>query len=214
MKVSFIRLIKVRISCVCAHALFGHERVIYEAHESQNIICIRTCIIHSWESFVMEVRISKSVPHDSYTSFLLLAWFKRGNNISRQRNTNSFSTRGSASDSQRSRNRFRTTTQEPEPQEPFVRTRQRPSPTRTQDSTPSRTRTRGRFRTQDTTTTTREPFRTAEGGSPVDAGQRVRGGTRFRDARPQTDTDRSTRVRVRYTEATVSSLYIYIDIYL
>ncbi|XP_069988434.1 uncharacterized protein Cht6 isoform X6 [Penaeus vannamei] len=109
------------------------------------------------------------------------------------------STRGgaSASDSQRSRDRFRTTTQEPEPQEPPVRTRQRTPATRTQDSTPAtRTRTRGRFRTQDATTTTREPFRTAEGGSRDDAGQRVRGGTRFRDARPQTDTDRSTRIRV------------------
>ncbi|ROT85316.1 putative mucin-17-like [Penaeus vannamei] len=115
------------------------------------------------------------------------------------------STRGgaSASDSQRSRDRFRTTTQEPEPQEPPVRTRQRTPATRTQDSTPAtRTRTRGRFRTQDATTTTREPFRTAEGGSRDDAGQRVRGGTRFRDARPQTDTDRSTRIRVRPTRAT------------
>lgn len=158
----------------------------------------------------MQVRISKSVRairtrHSSFS----LGSKKRGNKISRQRNTNSSSTRGgaSASDSQRSRDRFRTTTQEPEPQEPPVRTRQRTPATRTQDSTPAtRTRTRGRFRTQDATTTTREPFRTAEGGSRDDAGQRVRGGTRFRDARPQTDTDRSTRIRVRYTETAVSSL--------
>ncbi|XP_063589791.1 mucin-2-like isoform X5 [Penaeus indicus] len=103
--------------------------------------------------------------------------------------TSTSSTRGSVSDTQRQRNTFRTTTQEPEPQQP----RRRPSTTR---GTQGSTRTRGRFRTQDTTTTTPEPFRTAEGGSSARAGQRVRGGTQFRGARPQTDTDRSTRVRV------------------
>ncbi|XP_042877960.1 probable chitinase 10 isoform X5 [Penaeus japonicus] len=121
----------------------------------------------------------------------------RGNEARKLQGTPSSSgTRGetSFSDSQPSRSRFRTTTQEPtESPEPFVRTRQGTPATRTQD-TSSRVRTRGRFRTQDTSP--REPFRTAEAGSPDDASQRVRGGSRFRDARPQTDSDRPTRIRV------------------